>query len=172
MCTIQRILHSPHEQSLILGGIDHTALVSNPDVQKTILDILGHPFKNEDIHTGTWKGWWNILCALIDPVEGVLMDGSGRRLGYTAATGPLTEIPGSLWFGGADGMGWILEPVQQPLSLQLTGLGENYYAMVAADQVTLQGGLVISGTLGLGETLNFPISLLPKNPLYLPLVIK
>ncbi|HEU4370293.1 MAG TPA: hypothetical protein VFV05_18885 [Methylomirabilota bacterium] len=54
------------------------------------------------------------------------MDGQGRRLGFSAATGPLTEIPGSVWFGNADGIGWIFGPVELPLTLQLTGLGQSY----------------------------------------------
>ena len=147
--------------------IKHTDLVGYEAAQKYMLQVLGRP-QNTDIITETDSGiisgasLLNIMSVIHDPIEGFLIDGVGRRLGYSAETGPVTEIPGSIWFGEADGAGWIFAPVQEPVSLQLNGIGENYYVMVNADEQDKQGGVVVSGTLGTGESLTEMIPLKPK----------
>ena len=90
------------------------------------------------------------------------MDGAGRRLGYSAATGPLAEIPDSLWLGNTDGIGWVFGPLQQPVTLHLIGLGEDYYVMVSVTSETEEGGLVDSDYLNLGQSKVLPVPIVSK----------
>jgi len=71
----------------------------------------------------------------------LVVDGAGRRLGYTGS-GTVTEIPNSVWFGGADGRGWVLGPLQEPVSVQLTGRGEPHYVMLNGEQSGAVGGVI------------------------------
>jgi hypothetical protein len=137
------------------GDTTHTGLMSNKVVQQHILDKLGVEFGEEDISTGSVP--WaitqrvNAWCAISDPVEMFLVDGSGRRLGYSQGAGPVTEIPNSVWFGDADGIGWVLGTVQGPLTVELTGLGEDYTVQVSGEEVGMTGGMEASGTLAKGK---------------------
>jgi pimeloyl-ACP methyl ester carboxylesterase len=146
--------------------VTHVELMYNRDVQRLILQKLGASFKYEDISTdkhlnirmlynGLKKS--KILQSTHDPVEGFVVDGAGRRLGYSAATGTLTEIPNSLWFGDTDGMGWVFGPVQEPVTLQLQGLGEPYYVRVNVEKEQRIGSVIDEGTLGLGIPKDVPI---------------
>jgi hypothetical protein len=150
-------------------SVAHVDLMFNPDVQKAILNKLGVPFKDPaDISTtlhGNQPG--AIACAvsgclnvIFDPVEGFVVDGRGRRLGFSTATGPVTEIPGSVWFGNADGIGWIFpveEPLALPLTLELTGLDQDYYVAVTVLSSTGAGGLVDQGFLPRGQRKDLPV---------------
>jgi len=150
---------------------DHTALVGNRDVQRAILNRLQIEHSLTDIHQGAGASLSSVLSVISDPVELVLEDGLGRRLGYTAATGKLEEIPGSKWFGGAEGTGWLLGPVVPPLKVTLTGLGEDYYVHVAVSSPFLNGGWSGAGTLAAGETLDQPVDLrAPEGMLFLSLI--
>jgi hypothetical protein len=149
-------------------SVDHTALPFNTDVQKSMLQTLGVPFNDPADISTTRNGLgggalvcamtgcvnvtvdFSILTVVLDPVEGFVVDGQGRRLGFSAATGPVTEIPGSVWFGKTDGIGWIFGPVAEPLRLELTGLGERYYVMVSMLTAAGNNGLIDEGVLGLG----------------------
>ena len=118
-------------------SVSHTDLMFNRDVQELILQTLGADFESTDISSGKATPGYGVACAItgcvnftLDPVEGFLVDGLGRRLGFSAATGPRAEIPGSVWFGGADGTGWIFAPPTRPLTLDLAGLGADYLASV------------------------------------------
>jgi probable HAF family extracellular repeat protein len=155
------------------GRTDHTGLMSNPDVQKAILDTFAVKYQPADIATGTAMNYANIyiVSMINDPVGAILVDGAGRRLGYSQAEGPITEIPGSLWFGGYDGLGYVFGGLSQPLHLDLTGRGEDYYVMVAVERAGRPaGGAVSSGFLGAGEALTIPIVL--KQLLFLPLILR
>ena len=101
-------------------SVGHTDLPFNTDVQQAILDILGVscPAPCNQISLGESTAAPSAVeCAVtgcsnltLDPVEGFVIDSLGRRLGFSTATGPLTEIPGSVWFGNADGIGWVSGP--------------------------------------------------------------
>src|SRR6185436_849152 len=97
---------------------------------------------------------------ILDPAEGFIVDRLGRRLGYSAATGPLTEIPHSVWYGNSDGIGWVFGPVEEPLTLELVGLGGPYYAMVSVLSLTGRSGVIDQGMLGLGVQRNVPVPVL------------
>ncbi len=116
--------------------------MANPLVQQKILDTLGAAWLASDISTGlggtSLMNVWNVTS---DPVEMFLVDGSGRRLGYSASTGPVTELPDSVWYGGADGLGWVFGAPDEPLSVTLTGLGGDYYVQVAGQQAGMMGGM-------------------------------
>ncbi|TAK61157.1 MAG: T9SS type A sorting domain-containing protein [Bacteroidetes bacterium] len=153
--------------------VSHLGLMYNRDVQEEILTIVKASFESNDISTdhhsaiaplfstavnvvGNIIGG-SILRALLDPVEGFIVDGQGRRLGFSTETGAVTEIPGSLWFGNADGMGWVLEPLMQPVSLQLLGLDSTYYTMVSVLSDDGTGGLIDEGILAAGASRVLPL---------------
>jgi len=140
------------------GNPDHTGLMSNLEAQGTILRMIGIPFQNSNIST-TLAANQSLLAlsTTFDPVDGFVVDGAGRRLGFSESTGPITEIPGSIWFGNADGMGWVFGPVQEPLGLQLTGRGEPYYVIVSVETDHGSGGVIDSGVLGAGAQRGLPI---------------
>ena len=144
----------------IISG-NHTEIVSQPDVQSIILNLLDVPFNQSNISTGSSNDYDRILSVISDPVELVITDGSGRRLGYTEDTDVLTEIPNSIWFGDADGIGYVFGEVQQPINLELTGLDENYYVMVSVEDSGRTGGVVLEGFLADGEIINYQITLDP-----------
>ena len=145
------------------GTIEHAGILANAEVQTAILEKLGVSFTQADISTTLNRLQGAIVSAIFDPVEGFVVDALGRRLGYSNATGPLTEIPGSVWFGNADGIGWIFrtenEPLRLPLRLQLIGLGSPYSIQVTvlADEGT--GGIDVSGFLesGAQREVNIPV---------------
>lgn len=70
--------------------------------------------RTADISTGSGVSPANVISVISDPAETILVDGLGRRLGYSQATGVLTEIPGSTWFGEADGFGFVTGAVATP----------------------------------------------------------
>ena len=144
----------------VISG-NHTGIVSQPDVQSTILNLLNVPFNQNNISTGSSNNYDRILSVISDPVELIITDGSGRRLGYTEDTDVLTEIPNSLWFGDADGIGYVFGPVEEPITLELTGLDENYYVMVSVEDSGRAGGVVLEGFLADGEVINYQITLNP-----------
>jgi len=160
-----RVLLAPFAEGVNTSAdVTHLGLMFNPDVQALILTQLGAPFSPSDISTtlhkslasSLWSGQDIIrlgaMTALLDPVDGFVQDGAGRRLGYTAATGPLTEIPESQWIGGADGFGFSLAPPQGPFSLTVTSLGNPHHAGAGVLSTAAIGGLVDSGSLGAGES--------------------
>jgi hypothetical protein len=147
-------------------SVGHTALMSNPDVQRAILRRLGVPFNDPaDISVGRARLTLDVACAvtgctnfILDPVEGFLVDAQGRRLGFSTATGPVTEIPNSVWFGNADGIGWVSGPVEEPLTVELSGLGEEYYVMVSSLSPTGATGVVDRGVLAAGQQKTVPVT--------------
>ncbi len=140
---------------------DHTELVSMANVQSTMLNILGISYNEKNISTGSSEDYSNVLQVISDPVNLFVTDGSGMRLGYSDSTGAITEIPGSSWYGDTNGMGYIFGSVQQPINLQLIGLGQDYYVMVSIEDSTASGGVVLEGFLATGEIVNYQITLDP-----------
>lgn len=159
----------------VLGGnTTHSGLMANPLVQQKILDTLGAAWLASDISTGlggtSLMNVWNVTS---DPVEMFLVDGSGRRLGYSASTGPVTELPDSVWYGGADGLGWVFGALDEPLSVTLTGLGGDYYVQVAGQQAGMMGGMESSGSLPSGQKKTIQVKTEPRGgPLYLPVILR
>lgn len=158
------------------GDVSHTGLVSNPDVQKLILGTLSVAPDDEFIHTGDLRssvtGLVNAWILMLDPVDGVLVDADGKRLGYTTATGPLMEIPNSVYFGDGDGIGWVFGPLKGTPQVQLSGLGQNYNVEVAGLEPTRAGEMEDNGFLAAG-TLSAPaVTMLPPPnvPPQLPLL--
>ena len=158
--------------------VSHLALMWNPDVQALLLDRMGVPFDAEDIsttlHYSLAASLWasndivtlGALVAVLDPVEGVLVDGAGRRLGYTESGGAFTEIPGSRWIGGTDGFGFVLGPSTGPFSFVLTGLGGPHYAGASVFSGGGSGGVVDTAPLGIGEVRVLPVPIPePAGPL-------
>ena len=149
-------------------GVNHSQLPSNTDVQELILDTLGVQLERDQIVTslripnigslGSEVLGVTTTFLGLDPVEGFLVDSLGRRVGYSRATGPLTEIPGSFWLGDEDGLGGFSSAVEGPIQLQLIGLGEEYFATVSlVDADGTPGRLEVEGFLAEGEEVFFDI---------------
>ena len=140
------------------SAVGHTALLSNPDVQAAILRELSRPIPRSDISTdaATTK-IRTAISIFLDPVEGFVIDGQGRRLGYTSETGALTEIPNSVYFGDRDGIGWIMGSIVPPLTLQLTGLGADHFVELAGVAGVTAFGVESRGYLAPGETRSLPV---------------
>jgi hypothetical protein len=155
-----RVISVPFTQGVNTSSeITHTALMSIPEIQAAMLRHLARPILKNLISTGLATGLnaslrtalGNAVSVYLDPVEGFLVDAQGRRLGYSAATGIVEEIPGSIYIGGSDGMGWVFGPVQAPLTFQLTGIGGEHYAEVSGFVGTTAFGVSSSGVLAAGE---------------------
>ncbi|MBE9107004.1 hypothetical protein IQ229_19345 [Nostoc cf. edaphicum LEGE 07299] len=149
-------------------SVNHSPLMHNTDVQKLILKTLNVNLDEDSISTGLATNIsFDLVEAigkiLFDPVEGFLVDGQGRRLGYTQATGPVTEIPNSFWLGDTEGIGWIAGQVEGPVTLQLTGTGEEYLVSVAVETSTGPAAIEVQGFLAQGEqqTFNIPVNNFP-----------
>ena len=70
-----------------------------------------------------------------------MVDGQGRRLGWTPDTGILAEMPNSVWYGEGDGIGFVYGEVPQPLRVELVGLGEDHLLQVVGEQGEQRIGL-------------------------------
>jgi hypothetical protein len=135
------------------GDTTHTGLMANRQVQRGIFEILGIDWWEVEISTGlARKSVWDIgLVVLADPVGFLLVDGQGRRLGWTPDTGILAEIPSSVWYGEGDGIGFVFDEVSLPIQVEMTGLGEDYFVQVSGKQGDSQVGFEESGSLANGE---------------------
>lgn len=159
----------PAKVQVGFNGVGHVELPSDIKVQEKILEILGLQLKDgEEISTGLgeypFTGLRKTWSFTIDPVDAFLVDSEGRRFGYSQATGAITEIPGSIWFGDSNGMGWIFGEVSGPITLQLTGLGEDYYVEVSGFQDGKEASIELEGFLALGESLSFDLPLIDVTP--------
>jgi len=135
------------------GDTTHTGLMANRQVQTGILDVLGIDWQNVAISTGlAAESGTNIVMALTDPVGAIVIDGQGRRLGWTPDTGILAEMPNSVWYGEGDGIGFVYGDVPQPLRVELVGLGDNHVLQVVGEQGEQRIGLQDGGSLASGET--------------------
>ncbi|NJL52756.1 MAG: hypothetical protein HC930_12065 [Hydrococcus sp. SU_1_0] len=156
-----------------LANVKHNNQPFDLEVQKFILETLNLTLPENLISTSLHQGVGGLgsfgLAAdgssfggtlILDPVEGFIVDGQGRRLGYSSATGAVTEIPNSTWIGEADGIGFFTEPIEGPFELQLTGLGENYYVSVQLETEDGPAGIEAEGFLAAGEqlTLDVPVN--------------
>jgi uncharacterized repeat protein (TIGR01451 family) len=155
-------------------GVEHGNLAADFGVQGFILKTLASNFPEGTkggISAGIKKGLPNTkgsnpISLNLDPVEGFLVDGQGRRLGYSAATGALTEIPNSVWFGDSDGIGWVFGDFDGTPTVQLSGLGEDHYVQLSGTQGTKQFFAESSGFLAQGEQKNVSITVtdIPQDP--------
>jgi uncharacterized repeat protein (TIGR01451 family) len=154
----------PGKQNRAFNGVEHGDLPSDEGVQKFILEILGAKLeKGKQISTGNTRLFTGDIPDFLwsfgsDPVDGFLIDSKGRRLGYSQATGAVTEIPNSVWFGDRDGIGWVFGEVDSPATLQLTGLGQDHYVQVSGVQGTQAFGIESNGFLAIGEQRNLSIA--------------
>ncbi len=152
-------------------NITHTGLMSNVDVQSLIRDIFVKPSARGPISTlgprtagnaaGTVLAPILAFNLIVDPVDALLVDGQGRRLGYTEETGPLQEIPNSVYLGGADGIGWVFDPDPEdgPYTLQLKGLGEQHYVQFTSHSESAVSGFDNTTPLAAGATRTIDIQL-------------
>ena len=76
--------------------VDHSVLPTNPDVQLTILEVLGFPSGEVTPATGTARSnemYGRALTTKLDPIEGVLIAPGGGELGFTVAGAPSPAFP-------------------------------------------------------------------------------
>jgi hypothetical protein len=146
-------------------GLNHGEIVALTGPLSQVCARLGVPVGSGTLSTGradlsVWRILRDQVSIILDPVDGYVEDSLGRRLGFTAATGALTEIPGSVWDGDADGLGFAWTgTLQPPLQLHLFGRGTPFYTQVAVTVSGFQGGVNASGILLVGEQRVLPIRL-------------
>ncbi len=123
-----------------LANVEHQSLPSQLLTQKYIGETLGFVITDKEISTSkaassmidalTSKDAYIIVFEL-DPVGALLSDNQGRRLGDTAATGPVKEIPGSAWLGDdTAGLGIAVGESLASATLTLYGAGGPYSVVV------------------------------------------
>lgn len=155
------------------SSVTHSQQPFDRDVQKFILETLGINLKEEFISTNLNNNSLDLFSAInngynfagaiiLDPVEGFLVDGQARRLGYSEATGAITEIPGSFWLGEEDGIGFFPEPVEGSFQLELTGLDEDYFVSIALETDNGPAGIELEGFLNAGEQIIVDVPLIPS----------
>jgi uncharacterized repeat protein (TIGR01451 family) len=99
------------------------------------------------------QGWF-------DPVDFVITDPLGRRLGHTAELGTINEIPGALYTGdGSLEQFLILDPLPGNYAVELVGLGDDATAAIGGSSTD---GELVSEFLAEGETRTFSIAVPPE----------
>jgi hypothetical protein len=152
------------DKRFVVQGFDttHTGLMSFADTEKFFLKSLGIPITGPISTTIAAPDkavlGSTAISAYLDPVDAFLVDSQGRKTGYSAATGAMTQIPGSIYLGGATGLAFIFGSTPGPITLQLTGQGKPYFVQVEDSQGKLLGGTIQSGTLASGAKLNVVIT--------------
>ena len=93
----------------------------------------------------------NWIQGSLDPVDFIVTDPLGRRLGYTANLGTINEIPGAIYTGNGDLEQFsILEPLPGTYTVQLFGVGEQ---VTGAIQTSSSSTVVeVSEVLSQGQT--------------------
>ncbi len=114
--------------------------------------------------TNNWKPDDKRLRALADPVDFLVTDPLGRRVGYTEADGMLNEIPGMYYTGNGILEELILDnPANGAYTVKLVGLGAE--ALFAIGDGTgagfafddfLAAGQIVNGNFTLGPTQTQP----------------
>jgi hypothetical protein len=75
-----------------------------------------------------------MVQGFFDPVDFLIIDPLGRRLGHTAATGTLNEIPGAFYSGnGGYEQFLIVNPIPGAYRVVFTGLGAPVYGAVSSN---------------------------------------
>jgi hypothetical protein len=91
----------------------------------------------------------SLIAGTFDPVDFILTDPLGRRLGYTASTGRLNDIPDAIYDGDGPFENFvILSPVPGSYTLNLVGLGQTASGFVGG----MGAGGYINEPLAPGET--------------------
>ena len=91
----------------------------------------------------------NSLMGYLDPVDFLITDPKGRRMGFTQADGELNEIPNAIFSGDGDVEQFIIfDPIPGDYIVELVGLGEQAEAAFGG---TIEGQL-FQGFLEVGET--------------------
>jgi len=94
----------------------------------------------------------NTIMGFFDPVDFILTDPIGRRLGYTASTGYINEIPDAFYSGnGYQEYIMILNSLSGDYNLELFGLGDEALAYVGSYNDML---FEFQGQLSLGEQIS------------------
>ena len=180
-------VNDPRVKLQPFGGVDHTEMVSDRDVERQIMQDLNEPEADAKISIiGSYysKIYGGRLLSkvgqyVLNGVEGFLVDALGRMLGWSKATGVLSQIPGSIYFGGDHGIGFILGAPPTALQfratgldawnaqstgfdglkVQLAGLGSQYYIDAGAVDGATAGGVEASDVLAAGQqrTLDLPL---------------
>lgn len=99
------------------------------------------------------KKW---VQGLFDPVDFIVTDPLGRRLGHTAALGTINEIPGAFYTGdGSLEQFMILDALPGEYKVEQFGLGQDAVAAIGGSSTE---GLLVSEFLGQGETRTFSVT--------------
>ncbi|MEZ6098439.1 MAG: hypothetical protein R3E01_05655 [Pirellulaceae bacterium] len=132
-------------EDVIIPTLSPELLFGVERLRRTVNDVTG---AIEDLVDGA-SDW---LQGVFDPVDFMLTDPLGRRLGYTDEAGYVNEIPGSFYTGdGIFEQFLILDPLDGEYDLELFGLEADVYGGIGTG--TTGKGLFISRYLAKGESL-------------------
>ncbi len=132
-----------------------------PDVLE-YMDIPGVPIPTLTPQLLYWAAknpnmFWNFndwLQGILDPVDFILTDPNGRRIGYTEQLGLIDEIHGAFYTGNeALEQFVILDPLPGKYTLELFGLGEEAIAAISSST----DGSYFSSFLQQGQTINISV---------------
>jgi len=147
-----------HEGEGFIPNIFEATIVPDPVVPGVFWNLplltpslLRYCVRNEGLvwsTAGALVGWF-------DPVDFILTDSIGRRLGHVDGIGTFDEIPNAMYSGDGD---WeillILDPVPGEYYLKLYGVGSEYRGVVASIEDDSTGpSWAFSGYLETGERL-------------------
>ncbi|MDJ0531103.1 MAG: Ig-like domain-containing protein [Xenococcaceae cyanobacterium MO_207.B15] len=108
------------------------------------------------------------LKGLLDPVDFIITDPLGRRLGHTEELGTLNEIPDAFYSGNGDLEQFIIpDIIPGNYQIDLVGLDEN--ALVIIGQEETSNGLFLNEFLTDGETRTFSLTTSEESENNLPL---
>lgn len=138
---------------------DHGGIMANADAEVVALRMLGISVDRDKISTGSqsvlWRGVREVIGILMDPVEAIVSDDQGRRLGWSATTGVVAEIPGSLYFGDSEGIGFLFNSsaTRLALSLNIKSLDGSPMVRVSTFRAGETSGVrVLDGPLPAGQS--------------------
>ena len=110
-----------------------------------------------------------VFRAVFDPVDFIITDPLGRRLGFTEELGFLNEIPGAFYSGNGEiEEVFIYNAVEGDYSVDLLGSGEEVFAAVA----TPTKGFFVDDVIAMSEHLMFEVNVtaVPEPPTVILLV--
>jgi len=141
-------------QGFVPDGMELLSLPGGTEIPMLTPDLLAFNLEAEN-ELGPLTDW---LTGFFDPVDFMLTDPLGRRLGYTEDLGLLNEIPGAYYTGdGSIEQFLIANPLAGQYDLQLLGLDEE--TLAGWGTATFESGF--EGYLEGGETRSFTFDVNP-----------
>ncbi|MCO5242955.1 MAG: immune inhibitor A [Anaerolineae bacterium] len=100
---------------------------------------------------------------IFDPVDFLIVDPLGRKLGYSAESGEINEIPGAFYSGnGVMEQFLIPNPVAGTYKVNFVGIGEQVYGAMASSENSVGINMALAPTET--TTVTFPVAVQSGSP--------